>query len=87
MHELSIALSLVELASEEAGRLHAAHVNALYVRVGALSGVAVESLRFSFELAAEGSIVEGARLELETVDGCDLQLRALEVADGVAADR
>jgi hydrogenase nickel incorporation protein HypA/HybF len=87
MHELSIAMSLVELASEEAMRLGAARVNALFVRVGSLSGIAVDALRFSFDLAAEGSIVAGARLELEAVDGGDLQLRALEVMDGVAADR
>ena len=88
MHELSIALALVELASEEAQRLGASRVNALFVRLGARSGVVEEALRFSFGLAAEGTIADGARLELEPVDGSDLQLRAMEVIDGdAAADR
>lgn len=88
MHELSIALALVELTSEEAERLRAARVNALYVRLGTSSGVVAEALRFSFDLAAAGTIAEGARLELEPVEGNDLQLRAMEVLDGEdAADR
>lgn len=67
VHELSIALSLVELASEEAGRLGDVRVEALHVRIGPLAGVVEEALRFSFDLAAEGSPVEGARLEIERV--------------------
>lgn len=67
MHELSIALSLVELASEEAGRLGDVRVDAVHVRIGPLAGVVEEALRFSFDLAAAGSPVEGARLEIERV--------------------
>ena len=67
MHELSIALSLVELASEEAGRLGDVRVEAVHVRIGPLAGVVVEALRFSFDLAAEGTAVDGARLEIERV--------------------
>jgi hydrogenase nickel incorporation protein HypA/HybF len=84
MHELSIALALVELASEEAQRLGAARVNALFVRLGARSGVVAEALQFSFDLAAEGTIADGARLELEPVEGRDLQLRAMEVVESDA---
>jgi len=88
MHELSIAIALVELASEEAQRLGAVRVDALFVRLGARSSVAADALRFSFDLAAAGTIADGARLELEPADGSDLQLRAMEVVDGDAtADR
>ena len=52
MHELSIAMALVELASEEAQRLGAVRVDALFVRLGARSSVAADALRFSFDLAA-----------------------------------
>jgi hydrogenase nickel incorporation protein HypA/HybF len=64
MHELSIALSLVDMACEEAERLNA-HVEALHLRIGALSGVVVEALEFSFALAAAGSAIDGARLVVE----------------------
>jgi Zn finger protein HypA/HybF involved in hydrogenase expression len=50
--------------------------------------VVAEALRFSFDIAAAGTIAEGARLELEPVEGNVLQLRAMEVLDGDdAADR
>jgi hydrogenase nickel incorporation protein HypA/HybF len=55
MHELSIAMSLVELATEEAERRGASRVSALHVHVGPLSGVVSDALRFSFTLAAEGT--------------------------------
>jgi hydrogenase nickel incorporation protein HypA/HybF len=40
---------------------------AVYVRIGPLAGVVSDALRFSFGLAAEGTAVEGARLEIEEV--------------------
>lgn len=67
MHELSIAMSLVELASERAGEIGRPRVEAVHVRVGALAGVVEESLRFSFDLAAGGTPVDGARLVVERV--------------------
>lgn len=66
MHELSIAISLIEMASEEAERL-GVRVEALNLRLGPLSGVVREALLFSFDLAAEGTALEGARLEIEEV--------------------
>jgi hydrogenase nickel incorporation protein HypA/HybF len=66
MHELSIALSLIDMASEEAGRL-GVQVEVLHLRLGALSGVVKEALLFSFDLAAEGTPIAGARLEIEEV--------------------
>ncbi len=66
MHELSIAVSLIDMASEEAERL-GVRVVALHLRLGPLSGVVREALLFSFELAAEGTAIEGARLEIEEV--------------------
>ena len=67
MHELSVALSLVEAASEKAAALGNVPVVALHVRLGPLSGVVREALLFSFDLAAEGTPVAGARLVVEDV--------------------
>jgi hydrogenase nickel incorporation protein HypA/HybF len=68
MHELSIALELVDLASDEARRLGNVRVVALHVRAGPLAGVVHEALRFSFDVAATGTAIEGARLEIEQED-------------------
>jgi hydrogenase nickel incorporation protein HypA/HybF len=67
MHELSLAMSLVDAACEEAARLGDVRVEALHLRLGALSGVVREALEFSFDLAAEGTAIAGARLEVEEV--------------------
>ncbi|MDQ4080994.1 MAG: hydrogenase maturation nickel metallochaperone HypA, partial [Gemmatimonadota bacterium] len=65
MHELSIALELIELASAETHRLGDPRVVSVRVRVGPLSGIVHDALRFSFDIAAAGTAVEGARLEIE----------------------
>jgi hydrogenase nickel incorporation protein HypA/HybF len=50
MHELSIALSLVDLAQEEAER-QGGRVCAVHLRLGALAGVVKEALLLSYEMA------------------------------------
>lgn len=67
MHELSIALSLVDAACEKAAEMGGVRVEALHLRLGALSGVVRQALEFSFELAAEGTAIAGARLVIEEV--------------------
>lgn len=65
MHELSIAISIVELAEEEAERRGDVHVNAVHLKLGALSGVAKEALVFSYGVACEGTRLAGSRLIIE----------------------
>jgi hydrogenase nickel incorporation protein HypA/HybF len=67
VHELSIAMSLVDAACEKAATLGAVRVTALHLRLGRLSGVVREALTFSFDLAAAGTPIEGARLAIEEV--------------------
>lgn len=67
MHELSIAQCLIESACESAAADGARRVTRLWTRVGVLSGVVQEALRFSFQLAAEGTLCDGAVLEIEEV--------------------
>jgi hydrogenase nickel incorporation protein HypA/HybF len=65
MHELSIALSIVDSATEEIERHPGSVVSAVHLRVGALSGVVKEALLFSWEIACQDSSIEGARLIIE----------------------
>lgn len=67
MHELSIAMSIVELAQEEAERHGAAKVEAVHLRLGQLSGVVKEALLFSYEMACQSTILEGSRLLIEEI--------------------
>lgn len=78
MHELSIALSLVDLAREEAAK-HEGRVCALHLKIGALAGVVPEALEGSFEMASAETTLEGARLVIERAEGRELELVALEI--------
>ena len=67
MHELSIAMSMVEMATEEAARHGGGKVDALYLKLGRLSGVVKDALLFSWEVACEGTPLAGSRLVIEEV--------------------
>jgi hydrogenase nickel incorporation protein HypA/HybF len=67
MHELSIAMSIVELAQEEAARRGGVQVKAVYLRLGLLSGVAKDALLSSYEMACDDTLLAGSRLVVEEV--------------------
>jgi hydrogenase nickel incorporation protein HypA/HybF len=67
MHELSIALSIIEGAEEEIARRPGAQVAVVYLRLGPLSGVVKDALLFSYELACQDTPLEGSRLEIEEI--------------------
>ncbi len=64
MHELSIAIGLVEAVCEKAEEL-GARVEVVHVRLGPLSGVVRDALEFSFDVATAGTPIAGARLAVE----------------------
>lgn len=66
MHELSIALSLVEMAVDEAEARNA-RVLATHVRLGVLSGVVKAALQSAFEMASEGTPLAGTALVIDEV--------------------
>jgi len=67
MHEMSIAQSLLDIILQEGETHHVRRVVSVALKVGELSSVVPESLRFCFELIAQGTIVEGAELQIERV--------------------
>jgi hydrogenase nickel incorporation protein HypA/HybF len=67
VHELSIALSIVEGAEEEVERQGGGSVCAVHLKLGPLSGVVKEALLFSYQLACEGTLLEGSSLIIEEI--------------------
>jgi hydrogenase nickel incorporation protein HypA/HybF len=65
MHELSIAMSIVEGAEEESAARGNARVSAVYLKLGRLSGIVKDALLSSYGLACEGTLLEGSRLLIE----------------------
>jgi len=66
MHELSIAMSIVDMAQEEAERRDV-RVDAVHLELGLLSGVVADALLFSYEMACSGTRLEGSRLVITEV--------------------
>lgn len=67
MHELSIAMSMMDLVAEEAARRGGAQVHAIHLRLGLLSGVVKEALLFSYQVASQGTALADSRLVIEEV--------------------
>lgn len=67
MHELSIAVSLIEAAEERALVEGAERIARMSLRIGPLSGVVPEALVSAFELASHSTMAQGAVLEIERV--------------------
>ena len=64
MHEMSIAGSMLEAVRAESVR-HNAHVLAVGVKIGELSGVDSESLRFCFDALVQDTDLAPLSLEIE----------------------
>jgi len=66
MHELSIAMGIVDAALDEAQR-RGVQVSAVHLRLGALSGVVKDALMFSYEVACQDTALEGSHLIVEDI--------------------
>ncbi|MEY9846984.1 hydrogenase maturation nickel metallochaperone HypA [Streptacidiphilus sp. MAP5-3] len=78
MHEMSIALAVVDQVQDAAradrqGASGMAPVgmvpDRVTLRIGELAGVVPDALHFCFQLACEGTLLDGARLLTESVEG------------------
>ena len=67
MHELSIATSIVEAVTEHLREAGGGDVAAVTLRIGRLSCVHEDALRFSFDLVREGTPLAAAELRVVEV--------------------
>jgi hydrogenase nickel incorporation protein HypA/HybF len=66
MHEVSVAAALLEAVLEGAGDLEAgARISEVHLEIGPMAGVSVPALAFAFEVAARGTLAEGAELVVQ----------------------
>ena len=67
MHELSIAISMIEQIIEESEGRGGLAVEVVHLKLGVFSGVDRHALLFSYELACSDTPLQGSRLEIETI--------------------
>jgi hydrogenase nickel incorporation protein HypA/HybF len=68
MHEMGIALQIIEIAKSAIPEaLAGTPVEAVNLRVGKLTAIVPESLRFCFEIVSRDTPLEGAKLVVEEI--------------------
>jgi hydrogenase nickel incorporation protein HypA/HybF len=66
MHELAITESIVERVADH---VRGAKVLRVVLVIGKLSGVVPDAVRACFDVCAEGTVMEGASLDIEETPG------------------
>ena len=67
MHEYPITQRIIEIANEHAAKHNATEVKVINLVVGDYSGYVASSIELYFDIIAEGSICEKAKLNIERV--------------------
>jgi hydrogenase nickel incorporation protein HypA/HybF len=67
MHELSIALSIVESAEEAARKNDATVITKVEVEIGTMAGVETEALLFGWDSVTQGTMAENAPLVIHSI--------------------
>lgn len=69
MHELSIALNIVSIATDEAKKNNCSQVKILELEVGALAGIELEALDLAWQEAIKGTTLQEAKLKVKETKG------------------
>jgi hydrogenase nickel incorporation protein HypA/HybF len=67
MHELGIALEIINIVREESSKRNLHELQEIGIRLGSLSGVDPEALSFSFEAATWDTPLASAKLRIEQI--------------------
>jgi len=67
MHELGIAASILDCVRTEAERHPGSHIGTVGIRLGEISGVDADALRFGFECLVKDTDLEPLALDIEAV--------------------
>ena len=68
MHEMSIALSIIDLAAEQAKKAAASKIIEIELDIGTLSGIEIVALNFALEIAVKDSVLEFAEVKINRIE-------------------
>jgi len=75
MHELSIIVSIVDIATAEVKKAGAQRVDIIELEIGELAGVEWPALEFAWDLGVQQSVLQGAEWHVDRIPG---EARCLE---------
>jgi hydrogenase nickel incorporation protein HypA/HybF len=67
MHELSIVLSIVEIAENELQKAQAHQIDAIELEIGTLAGVEMSALEFAWESAVKNTVLAHAERKIHQI--------------------
>lgn len=69
MHEMSLAEGIIQLLEEQALRQSFTRVTTVCLELGQLASVEIAAIRFCFDAVCQGTLADGARLEIIEIPG------------------
>lgn len=67
MHELSITQNILEIALRHGEEAQASKITGLHLIIGQLSSVVDDSVQFYWDMIAEGTLADGAKLHFKRI--------------------
>jgi len=87
MHELSIVMSIVDLATKQAAKHHASAIEEIELDIGCLSGIEMDSFEFAWKQGIKRTILENATKKVNRIEGkakcsdCDTHFDMFQLYD------
>lgn len=87
MHELSIATSIIKTAEKEVRDNSGEKVLEIFLEIGKLSGVELQSLHFIWELSVSGTVLQDSKITIFEPEGiaicaeCDTEFKLEKIYD------
>jgi hydrogenase nickel incorporation protein HypA/HybF len=75
MHELSIVMSIIEIASREAGKAGARDVEEIELDIGELSTVDMDAFSFAWQQGVKDTLLQDSKMTVNRIEG---QARCME---------
>ena len=69
MHEMALCEGILQAIEENARSEGYRRVNLVRLEIGALAGVEIDAMRFGFEAVMQGTLAEGAALDIRELPG------------------
>lgn len=88
MHELSIIMSIVDIAEKQMQCAEANTIEQIELEIGALSGVEMSSFDFAWPVAVRETVLESAERVINHIEGrgrcndCKIEFTMTQVYDG-----
>lgn len=87
MHELSIVMSIVDIAEAEIHKSAAQAVESIELEIGQLAGIQLESLEFVWDVAVRNTVLQKATRHIRHIPGkarcsdCDTEFEMQQLYD------